>query len=304
MNITPVAIFTFTKLEPLKQTIQALAKNNHAKNTELFVFSDGPKNEYIKSKVDHVRDYIRTIEGFKKVNTSFATINKGLANSIIEGVSQVLEKYDSVIVLEDDLITSPNFLTFMNQALEFYRDYENIISISGYSPPVKVPVGYKNDNYFTLRASSWGWATWKDRWAKVDWQVKAYPHFQNNFKARRRFNYMGSDMTGMMKKQMNGKLDSWAIRWCFHQFQYELYTVFPIESKINNIGFDSNATHTKGRYVDQRFATYLDKGSKTEFNFKNDVSLEEPFIKSFRKPYNLRTRLYYKLLSYFTILES
>lgn len=293
INVAPVLLFTYKRLDVLKQTVAALQANHLAHNTELFVFSDGYKSDLDKEKVNSVRRYIKGISGFKKITVFESAINKGLANSIIDGVTQIITRYEKVIVLEDDLITSANFLSFMNQALDYYDANPKIFSIAGYSLMIK-GVGEK-DVYFTQRASSWGWATWKDRWVDIDWKVATYDSFKNDFNQRKMFNRMGSDMAGMLDRQMLGRMDSWAIRWCFHQFQEQTFTVNPGRSKVRNIGFAEGATHTNDSF--NRYDTELDPSTNEQFNFTNDVKLNPKIIKQFTKPYSIVTRAKYKILN-------
>lgn len=298
-NLAPIALFTFKKLEPLKQTINALKVNSLAINSHLYIYSDAASKENDKESVNAVRKFIKTITGFKTITIIEAESNRGLANSIIHGVSNILNDYDRVIVLEDDLISSNNFLSYMNNALNYYENYSNIFSIAGYSPPIEKPIEYNYDVYFTFRASSWGWGTWKKQWEVIDWRVSSYNKFKHDNTAKKKFNKMGSDMTSMLAKQIKGKSDSWAIRWCFHQFQNNLYTVFPIKSKINNIGFTETATHTNSKNNDKRFETPLDKEKKIQFSFSPNVTLNNVFIKQFIVPYSIKTRLHYKLKNIF-----
>ncbi len=292
--LSPILLFTYKKLPPLKRTVEALKNNLLADKSVLYIFSDGPKEAKDVKQISEVREYLKEIEGFKKIIIKTEEKNKGLAPSIIDGVSEILNTHESVIVLEDDLLTSPNFLSFMNQGLAMYRSNPKIISISGYTFPITITDDYDFDNYFTLRASSWGWATWKDRWAEVDWEVADYDTFSLNKAAQKRFNSMGSDMSAMLAKQMNGKISSWAIRWCYHQFKLDLYSVYPTISKVANIGFGEAATHTKGNK--ERYATILDVSRNKYFVFNPKPALDERFIKPFVARFSLKTRIYYKVL--------
>ena len=254
-NVAPICLFTYNRLAETKQTVEALKNNFMAAESELFVFSDGAKNKETASKVAEVRNYLKTLSGFKNIEIVFSEDNKGLANSIIHGVSQVMSKYGKVIVLEDDLVTSPNFLDFMNQALEFYKDHQKVFSISGYTMNLPSLKKDKNDYYVGYRASSWGWASWSKSWVDVDWEIKDYKDFSKSKTSNRIFKRGGSDMLRMLKNQRNSKIDSWAITWCYHQFKKDQLTVFPTISKIVNIGFGKDATHTKFTF---RFETDLD----------------------------------------------
>ena len=183
----------------------------------------------------------------------------------------------------------------MNQALHFYKDEGKVFSITGYSIPIHNDES-ESDVYFTSRSSSWGWATWKDRWMVIDWEVKDYSAFKNNSLFRQNFNKMGSDMSQMLDRQMHGKINSWAIRWCYHQFKSGLLSVHPFMSKIENIGFNSpDASNTKERF--NRYQTKLDKSQKNVFLFSKYFRLDSKIIQQFTKPFSIKTRIKYKLLN-------
>lgn len=292
-TLAPIVLFCYNRLDTLRQTVESLQQNYWADESELFIFSDGAKKTEDRPVIDSVRAYLKTITGFRKVIITEAEENKGLATSIIGGVNEIINKYDKVIVLEDDLVTSHNFLIYMNKGLEYYKDNEKIFSITGFSIPIR---GLKeNSIYFTQRANSCGWGTWKDRWNIIDWEVKDYNALMHNRAARRAFNKMGSDMTGLLTKQKLGKINSWAIRWCYHQFKYDLYSVHPVVSKIRNIGYARGATHTKERF--NRFETKLDTGDITDIDFNIPVSLEKKVIRQFVRPYSIPQRAMYKVLN-------
>jgi hypothetical protein len=300
MSCPPIVIFTYKRFETLQLTIDALKKNYLAANSDLLLFSDAAKNIEDQPSISLVRNYLESVNGFKSVTIKKATVNKGLANSIIDGVTEVLKSYDTVIVLEDDLIASHNFLKFMNEALNYYASVPKVFSVSGYTFDMKIPPDYSYDVYFTKRSSSWGWATWKDRWNRIDWEVKDYLLFSKDRNAQRQFDKMGSDLTGMLKKQMTGKINSWAIRWCYHQFKYDLYTVFPLKSKITNIGFDRQATHTNQKY--NRFTTVLDLTGQTDFNLPSQARMDSFFTKQFTAKYSLYQRIIYRIINQFFFL--
>lgn len=293
MILAPVVVFCYKRLDTLRKTIEALKQNPEAGLTHLIIFSDGPKKEADHLSVAMVRDYINHLDGFRMITTYFSEVNKGLAKSIIEGVTLVFEKYDRVIVLEDDLLTSNNFLNYMNQSLDHYEFNNRIFSISGYTSIIKNPDPSKV--YFTRRASSWGWATWRNRWSSIDWEVKDYADFCIDAKARKAFNSMGSDLSGMLDKQMSGKINSWAIRWCYHQFKKDLYTVFPQVSRVRNIGFTPEGTHTVDHF--NRFDTLLDQSSSTSFDFSDDVIIDKNIFRQFYSKYSVITRIRYRLLN-------
>jgi hypothetical protein len=295
MRHTPIVLFTYKRLDTLRKTVESLKANSLANSSDLIVYSDGLKSSKDEISIAEVRAYLKTIRGFKTITIHESLTNKGLANSIIEGVTEVINQYGKVIVLEDDLIVSQNFLVFMNTALGFYIDEAEIFSIAGYSIPINCNHS-DSDVYFTSRSSSWGWATWKDRWSSIDWEVKDYSGFKKDKTLRQNFNKMGSDMSQMLDRQMQGKINSWAIRWCYHQFKYDLFSAHPFTSKIVNIGFNSpDATNTKEKF--HRYQTQIDNDEKTEFRFSKDYQLEPKIIHQFTKPYSIISRIKYKIIN-------
>jgi hypothetical protein len=290
--LSPICLFTYNRLTETTKTIEALQKNYLAPESNLIIFSDGPRTESDVIKVNEVRKFIAAIEGFKSVEIIESKENRGLAQSIITGVTSIINKFGKVIVLEDDLITSPNFLDFMNQALDFYVNHPKVFSISGYTLNLPSLKNLSKDYYLGYRSSSWGWATWADRWNNIDWDVKDYKDFIWNPIKHIQFMRGGSDLPYMLWKQMNGKIDSWAIKWCFDQYKKDLLTVFPNESKIENIGFGENSTHTK---FGNQFKTHFGNNTKRDFLFENNLSINKILIKEFRKSYSVISRIKNKL---------
>lgn len=278
--LAPVVIFVYNRPTHTMQTIESLAKNFLAKETEVFIFSDAAKNEKSYKKVEDVRKYINSLPErklFKSIEITKAGSNKGLSSSVISGVSQIINKYNKVIVVEDDLISSKDFLQYMNDALDYYEKNKKIWSISGYNIPIQIPNNYKSEIYFFYRGCSWGYATWKDRWEEVDWKVTDYNEFKNNKKLRKEFNRGGLDMADMLDSQMQGKIDSWAIRWCYTQWKLDMLTVYPVVSRIKNIGMDGTGTHNGAT---SHFNSDLnDEDKKCNFN---DVGLNKEILKSFQ----------------------
>jgi hypothetical protein len=182
----------------------------------------------------------------------------------------------------------------MNEALKFYRDNENIWSISGYTPQLECLKDYDKDVYLSVRASSWGWATWKDRWNKIDWDIADWEEFKQDKKAIQKFNLGGNDMYTMLKMQMLGKIDSWAIRWCYNQFRYNTYTIYPTKSKLVNNGFDEKGTHNS-----DGIARWKTTSSNTAVQFEK-LDLNNQITECFAKKYNLqlKTKIGYVLKQY------
>ncbi|MGB0403286.1 MAG: sugar transferase [Salibacteraceae bacterium] len=244
MDFAPIVLFTYNRPDHTKRTLEALSLNKFADKSILYIYCDGAKGNGDEAKVEEVKKIVANQISFKEVIYEFSDVNRGLANSVIKGVSTIVKKFGKVIVLEDDLVTSKNFLEFMNEALDFYQNEESIYSISGYCQPIKFPASYRKDVFLTKRAYSWGWATWEDRWEKNDWEVKDFNDFISNSSQKQRFAEGGADLPVMLKKQQLGLVDSWAIRWCFTQFRNGGYGLSPVHSFVENIGHDKSGTHS------------------------------------------------------------
>ena len=183
----------------------------------------------------------------------------------------------------------------MNQALDEYEETKNVFSISGYSLNLMSASYPSETTYFLNRSWSWGWATWKDRWSEVDWDVKDYSSFRSNWSKRRQFAQAGSDLNRMLRQQMEGKLDSWAIRWFYHQYKVKGLTLYPVHSKVQNIGFDEMATHSSGS--DLRFRPFLDKDCSAKVTFPQSVHIDRTFQKRFNQKMGYFARAKSKLKS-------
>ncbi|MGI6423149.1 MAG: sugar transferase [Candidatus Dojkabacteria bacterium] len=248
MEYAPIVLFVYNRAKHTKEVLTKLSENELAKDSELFIYSDGPKRESDIEKIKEVRNVLKEIKGFKKVTITASEKNKGLANSVIGGVTEVINKYGKVIVLEDDLLTQKYFLNVMNQMLDYYSNDKKIGSVTAFmitTRQVKVPKYYIEDIFFNVRPCSTGWGTWKDRWDEVDWEVQDYLSFSENKYAQKQFNKGGKDLTKMLKAQIEGKIDSWAIRWSYHQFKKGLVCVQTTKSYVDNIGYDSSGIHSK-----------------------------------------------------------
>lgn len=243
-SLSPIVLFVYNRPEHTKQTIEALQKNYLAEESELFIYSDGPKTEKNQEQVEHVREYISHITGFKKVTVIVRERNMGLAASVISGVTEIVNKYGTVIVLEDDLITAHNFLKYMNAALEKYKDCKKVFSVTGYSL-IESGASKISQTYFASITCSWTWATWSDRWSLFEENPSDWTELKTNKKKRKRFDYDGVyRYTDMMIAQMEEKtIDSWAIRWYYTSFKFGGLTLYPNPGLCSNIGFDGSGTH-------------------------------------------------------------
>lgn len=241
MNYAPIALFVYNRPLHTQRTVQALKQNDLALQSSLIVFSDSYKNEDDARKVFEVREYIKTLTGFKSIELVERNSNLGLANSIISGINQTFEKYDKIIVLEDDLVTSKYFLRFMNDALNFYADDDRVATVNGYIYPVK---GLLPETFFLRCADCWGWATWRRAWRlfEPDGEVLLKKIGERNLIGKFNFNNE-HDFYGMLESQACGKINSWAVRWYASTFLANKLSLYPAESLILNIGNDSSGTN-------------------------------------------------------------
>lgn len=241
-TLAPIVLFVYNRLGHTRRAVEALQKNGLAKESDLIVYSDAPKNPGAEDAVSEVRDYIRTISGFKSTSIIERDRNWGLANSVIDGVTSVVNQRGRIIVLEDDLIVSPHFLDFMNRALEKYEYEPKVIQVSGYMFPIKTRI--REDALFLPLTNSWGWATWQRAWLLFDPDSKGYAQLTADPALRKRFNLDGTyDYFSMLEAQLEGRVDSWAIRWYLATFLSEGLTLYPRQSLVINAGLDGSGTH-------------------------------------------------------------
>jgi len=239
----PIALFVYNRLWHTQMTVESLLANNLAGQSSLIIFSDAPKNENSAAQVIEVRNFIRNITGFKSVEIIERKENFGLAKSIISGVSEVVARFGRVIVLEDDMMLSPHFLQYMNDALKLYENEERVISIHGYCYPVKDKLP---SSFFLSGADCWGWATWKRGWDLFEPDSEKLLNRLIEMKLAYKFELNGSVANiKMLKNQISGKVDSWAIRWHASAVIKNKLTLYPGVSLVNNIGADGLGTHSK-----------------------------------------------------------
>ncbi|MCA1031322.1 glycosyltransferase family 2 protein [Bacillus timonensis] len=292
----PVIIFVYNREEHVKKCLEALGKNRLANETKIYIFSDGPKNEKDKAKVESVRKYLNTIKNsklFKSISIISSAENKGLANSVIEGVTKIINKYGRVIVVEDDAIASINFLEYMNSCLDSYQQNKQIGAIGGFTIPIVFPDNFKNDVFLVNRGSSYAWATWVDRWMKVDWEVKDYKYFKYNLFKRKAFDKYASGRSAMLDNQMTGIIDSWAIRFSYAMHKNKLLWVMPKISKIQTIGFDGSGTHCSTETIYENVK--LDSGERNLVydNASFDKRIAQEYGRHFKSPYDSLKKIYY-----------
>lgn len=286
MNYAPIIIFVYNRAEHFIQTYNALAACKEAKESELFIFSDGAKNEAGKEKVDEVRAAVAEIKDsgdFKSVTVTESSVNKGLAASVIAGVTEVINKYGKVIVVEDDCKVSPFFLNYINNALDYYEGNKKIGSIAGYTPMIDLPDDYKNDVFAAYRSCSCTWATWSDRWENVDWELKEIKVFYKSPKLIKRLNSNGSDRFIRLHRQTKGNGSSWSVRFGAHLVKNDLLTVYPRYSYIINIGCDESGVHSKTGDAEKM---RVDLSKAIENPVLTDIEIDNRIQKIMKKHYS------------------
>lgn len=292
--LAPIIVFAYLRLDTFKRVIEALQDNDLAKQSNLYIYCDGVKSEKDKIIQTPLLKFIKSITGFKTITIKISPINKGLDPSIIEGVSEVINKYGKAIILEDDIVVTTNFLSYMNHALDFFEKDTRIMSISGFGLKVKKPKYYNDDVYMFGRSTSWGWATWKNRWNNIDWDIKDWKEFSKNRKAIKKFKQRGgSDMFKMLKTCLAGG-GMWDIRFCYNMFKTDTYSIIPFNSLVENIGFNDLGTHCKS-VTYNRFKYTLDDGNKTLFSMSEDIQPNATIINSRLKYQSLKYRIYSKI---------
>ena len=242
-DLAPIVFFVYNRPKHTETVLNALTKNTLAKNSTLYVFSDAAKKEKDFENVNKVRKIINRIEGFKQVVVTEAETNLGCANSVISGITKVINEHGKAIIVEDDILTAPNFLEFMNEALDRYENNKRIYSVSGFVPNEKMAESCKDFVFLAYRNSSWGWGTWKDRWNDVDWDMLQWETIKKDRNLWKKLQKGGPDAPYLLKLQMEGFIDSWAIRFYADNALQDKFTVFPTKTFVTNIGLDGSGTH-------------------------------------------------------------
>jgi len=287
--LAPLVVFAYNRPHHLLECLKSLSECELASSSDLIVFSDGPKREGDRVAVERVRSVLKTVRGFKSLKVIERPNNFGLATSVITGVDEVLKVNGFAIIVEDDLILSPIFIKYMNDALKFYKDDPRIFCVTAFNFRPKIfpiPESYRSDVIFAKRPASTGFGTWRDRWEAVDWEVKDYQELLVSPDKIKVFEEAGKDSLWMLKKQMNGELDSWAIRWSYHHAKNNGYCVYPRVSLLDNIGWDGSGVHCRpdfsGRYKND-LSIALKSYRLEAFSGKPDPLVQRSFEKIFKK---------------------
>jgi hypothetical protein len=280
VRLAPIALFVYARPDHALQALEALRANDLAQQSDLFVFADGAKSDSDIAGVLAVRKLIRSIDGFKSVVIIERERNLGLSKSVVSGVAQLCDEFGRVIAIEDDVITAPDFLKFMNRGLQQYANEPKALSICAFNPPIVIPRDYSYDSFWSYRFACWGWATWKDRWDKADWSVQDYPEFRSNLQKQKQFNLGGDDLSWLLTLHMEGKIDSWDTVWAYTHCKHGGLALIPVASKAYNIGLDGSGTHCKRAPFEQNI---LEPGDASEYRFPNSVIVDPYFVAEIRR---------------------
>jgi len=238
----PVVLFAYKRPIHTQRVVDALLANPETQDTDLIVFVDGPKTLKEQKMIDDVCRIFESLNGFSSIDVRCSPTNLGLSRSIIQGVTSVFDQYDRIIVLEDDILVSKNFLEYMNLALDLYKSEETIASIHGYVYPIERELP---QTFFIRGADCWGWATWRRAWEKFNPDGRALLQQLESSGQTSDFDFNGSaQFTDMLRGQIAGTNDSWAVRWYASAFLENMLTLYPGKSLVKNIGLDGSGTHS------------------------------------------------------------
>lgn len=281
MKFAPILLFVYNRLWHTKQTIGALQKNELACQSDLIIYSDGAKKPDDIAKVKEIRCYSKSVSGFRSIRVVEREKNYGLAENIISGVTEIVNQHGKVIVLEDDLVTSSFFLNYMNAGLELYENDEDVISIHGYMYPVKKRLP---ETFFIKGADCWGWATWKRGWDLFNCNGQELLEMILSRKKEKEFDFNNSyPYVQMLKDQIAGKNNSWAVRWYASAFLADKLTLYPSRSLVNNIGFDGSGSHCG---TGEKFNSMV---TSKQVSVNKTIAIENSYAKKMMANYLKRT---------------
>jgi hypothetical protein len=276
-ELSPIVVSVYTRLNHLKRCIGALQKNLLAEKSELFVYSDASSRVEDDDLVKEVREYLHNIEGFKKIHIIERNKNYGGVQNASQAHREVTEKYGKSIFMEDDIVTAPGFLIFMNEAFEFYQDNDRIVSISGYCPPISIPNDYKKDVYLLPRFNGWGVGLTWENLKKYNIPIDRDEYIIIKKNKKYILEVGGSDIPRMIQMEVEGKLDAGDVRIMYQQGVHSRYTLYPSKSLTQNIGHDGTGVHCG---VSNKFH-HEELWDKTDnFIFIKDIEADMRIVKS------------------------
>jgi hypothetical protein len=314
----PIALFVYNRPHHTQQVINALKKNPESKDSELFIFCDGAKESATQTEIDQItktKEYIKQIKGFRKITIIESLKNKGLAASIIEGVTNIVNKYGRIIVLEDDIVTSPGFLKYMNDALEIYSSSKKVMQVSAYVFPYHDNFE-KLDTFFHKPGSCWGWGTWKNAWNLFEKNPEKQFRLITEKKIWDEFTLFGAypSYKSQIEQNISGQINTWAIFWYASILLNRGTSLVPTISLVQNIGLDGSGENS-GQWTQnnpfqwKKLADYIPVKKKFFYDSKvENILLRNSFRKKIlgnlknEKNYNLRDKFYLFRRKFFQLM--
>ena len=279
MSCAPVCLFVYKRFEHFKKSVEALQQNYIAKYSDLYICSNAAIHDDEFKIVNDIREFSLSINGFANVTLIKNETNKGQEETFLKNITKLLNDYKKIIVLEEDMVTTKNFLNYMNDALDYYEDMKKINSIASYSVPIEGRFFDYTDTYFIQRSCSWGWATWADRWMSMKWTITKEDLYGISWF---KFNSAGYDKYNMLSEVVGQKLNAWDIKTDYTMYINDLLTVYPKKSFLWNIGMDGSGEHCGATNV---FDPILIDENKIKFTFANNIVVNKKILSRFKKYY-------------------
>jgi hypothetical protein len=292
-RLAPVALFVFNRPDLLANAVDSLLQNRLCADTDLYVFSDAPRagRPDDLAKVAAVRNFVHQIKGFREIYVDYRKTNIGVRMNVRQGIDTVLRDHDRVIVLEDDLLYAPNFLDYMNNALELYRDEPRVWCVNGCSLSPKrlsIPATWPFDAYFLPRNNSYGWGIWKDRWEMVDFDLKRQTRAVRSREAREKVDQAGNDLLPMLRDAALGRVDSWAVSLSVSLALTNGLCITPVRSFV---ACQPNAAGIHVSAADERVADYIES-PKWPLRFPVEITTAPEIMLGFLQAYRIASRTF------------
>jgi hypothetical protein len=293
MTLSPIALFVYNRPDHTRKTLESLMTNSEFTDSLVYVFCDGAKSEKDLDSVQKTRELIHSYE-LENVIIFENEYNKGLAQSLVDGINYALQEHDRIIVLEDDCVPSSDFIHFMNICLSYYESNERIMNVSAYCPPIEIPRDYPYDIFFSYRFSSWGWGTWKRAWKKYSRDPHILDTIEGSSVVKKKIDRAGLDLYPMLKRQVNGKLNSWAIYWAINIITNDGLSISPVRSRIMNIGHDGSGTHCR---ANEKYNIQIYNQKSRKISFPEGIRPHQKIVKEY---YNFHTGTLFKQILYYS----
>lgn len=293
-NLAPVAVFAFNRPEPLRLVLERLSTAEKVDDRVIYVYVDGARSENDAPKIEAVVEVIEEIrlKRLRNIIVRHRKKNLGCQKNISSAITEVLREHDRIIVVEDDVLVSKTFLAYMDEALELYAGDNRIWGINGHQCPyLFLPIGFKDDVYLSPRNLCTGWATWRNRWEQVDFEIKDWPEFIREQRNVDRLTAAGNDIRRMLEMHYDGKLNSWALPCTYYMVKHGMFVVEPRHSLTKNVGFGLESVHCGN--------VEMVWGHQKYYNFrpnlKKDIEPNMLVLKRFRYVYN-DPRLFWRIV--------